>query len=262
MEARAAQRGNEPDEVHADGWGLRRLLPVFDGPIMIAKITRRWNSGVCLLGLSVAFSAAAAGSQPLQRSIESGGWTIEFSEKAGKATHPRGGTVVLWQQPPEEAGCELSESGALLSVVGTIVSFERKSSGYCQGWAHPSSEAGFEMIDLARAEGSRDVTLYDFFDERQLARELQRASNADPVLRESAEDSCGFTTASASSFAFHHVVGDKVSLRASLRPGCTAGGGYTIEIELILRPRREMLPALRRAEKAGRLMNRLAPFRE
>ncbi len=222
---------------------------------MSANSTQQWSLGLCLLALS-----AAPPTSQSQRSLKSGGWTIEWSDEAGRATHPRGATIVLWQQPAKEEGCDLSESGNLLSVVGTIVSFERSSSGYCQGWAHPSSESSFKAIDLSREEGSRGLTLYDFFEQTEVDREYQRAWSANPDLREVPEDSCG-PTPSVDRFAFHHVVRDKVKLRVSVGQGCTAGGGYTTEMELLLKPRRQLLVALRAADKAGSLMNRLAPFR-
>jgi len=193
------------------------------------------------------------------QSLTAGNWTITWSAGEGRATHNDGRVVSLWAPPQPDPDCETSAWGKLLSVVGTIVSFETSVGGYCTGAAHGFADTTFNVVDLARNGNSQpgDVTLYDFFDKAQ----VQRALDADPCLRQTRSDQdwkCSYTLEDFErSFAFHHTEGEKVAVRIGLTHGCEVARGYLTQLGLLLTPKPAFLAELRRAEKAGTLMNRL-----
>lgn len=190
------------------------------------------------------------------KTLQAGSWTLTWTSKSGKATGPQGRTVVLWEQPKPEPDCaEETIDGAVLSVVGTIVSMDLSRYSDCGG-AHPSSWRTYEVLDLTQP--SRRLSLYDFFDKS----EVQRVMNADPFLRKAKtrEDAeCEFTLEGfEKSFAFHHVEGNKVAVRVGLTHGCEAMRGHLTQLGLLLTPKPDFLTRLRAAEQAGTLMKSVA----
>ena len=217
------------------------------------------NPATASLLLTVAAAIGASSQTSTPQSLTAGAWTVTWTADAGRATHKNGQVVSLWEQPRPEPGCDVLASGTLLSVVGTIVSFETSVGGHCKGSAHGFADQMFQVVDLARSGDShqREVTLYEFFDKAQ----VQRALDADPFLRDTRADkdwSCTYSLEDFErSFAFHHTKGDKVAVRIGLTHGCEVARGYLTQLGLLLKPRPEFLAELRQAEKAGTLMNRL-----
>jgi len=218
-----------------------------------------------LLAVLVAANGAGIETSAGSRSVVSGEWTITWTEDVGRATRGKGRPVVLWDQAEDE-GCDTSRSGRVLSVVGTLVSFEIEEGGLCEGAAHSFASHRFRVVDLARGaepEGSA-VSLYELFDRR----DVQRALAADPFLRQHPEgkdweSDCGFTIQGFEySFAFHHVHGDTVAVRVGLTHGCEVARGNLTVLGIVLKPRRDFLAQLKAAENAGTLMDRLQRRRQ
>jgi hypothetical protein len=209
-----------------------------------------------LLALVLAAPTAGAPRKPVSKSLTAGDWTLAWTGDSGKATGPGGRTLVLWEPPKKEKGCDEGVNGDVLSVVGTIVSFDLSAGGYCEGAAHPYAVRHYVVKDLAR--NGKEVSLYDFFDKA----EVQRALDADPFLRKEKDDEdapCRFTLEGfEKSFAFHHVEGDKVAVRVGLTHGCEVMRGNLTQLGLLLTPKPDLLARLEAAEKSGTLMKTLA----
>jgi hypothetical protein len=177
---------------------------------------------------------------------------------------------------------EVSISYRVLSVVGPIVSVEEFWYCDCRG-AHPISHSRFIAYDVSRGTPAepRPAVITDWVDERELVRALA----ADRILRQ-AMDAAGVTDAPAtlaalmeavhgepvstgadectyavgedfaSSFAFHHVEGDRVAVRFSLSHHVEICRGHIIQVGVLVpvsdRLRSHLAAA--RARTAGFLM--------
>lgn len=65
------------------------------------------------------------------------------------AAPPPSAEVLLYEQPEPSGDCDYNElSGRVLSVVGSLVSFETSSGWYCRGTAHDGAVASFSTVDL------------------------------------------------------------------------------------------------------------------
>lgn len=216
--------------------------------------------GVAALTLLISLPAVALakGGRPKAAgaalSVTSAGWTIRASAKSGEARNAAGKRVALWSPPAPEAGCEEERSGKLLSVVGTLVSFQKDGSGYCQGAAHPWAVSSFVTIDL---RSGKEVSLYELFGKA----EVDAAMAADPYLKKAKDDpeaDCKFSLGGFDkSFAFVDVKGDRVGVRVGLTHGCEALRGNLTQIGLLLKPSAALLADLKTAAAAKTLYTHL-----
>ena len=216
--------------------------------------------------LLIAFSASA-----LAGFIESNGWQVSWDDARGvaqRAAHPST-EVILYEQPDPSEDCEYNELlGRVLSVVGSLVSFETSSGWYCQGNAHEGNSARFGTVNLeTRAEVDIRSLVEDAFIVAALKQDglVSKALNGrEPEnLRSLVEQANGGCAVSflplATSFAFYEPRGDKVAVRFGLGHGCEVMRGALNEIEVEL-PFPKGLD-VEEADAKGQLMNSLAPGR-
>ncbi len=127
-------------------------------------------AGLALLGF-ISFAQLIGQKGPAEKIIwtgQSGGFTIRWAasdiraQPSGKTRQVLFSVIPLAQKGFEDfstsmkdpdAGaedCSYERNFRVLSVVGSIVSFEDVYYSFCQGWAHPSVETRFTAIDLAK----------------------------------------------------------------------------------------------------------------
>jgi hypothetical protein len=176
--------------------------------------------------------------------IRSAGWTIKARTHTGTARHRDGRRRMLWSTQAPSPECEFYIDGRLLSVVGSMVSFEIREG--------PSHVRSFTTIDL---DTGREVSLYDLFDRRV----VDAAMAADPYLLKTKDDSyatsCLYSlTNFERSFAFVDVRNDTVGIRVGLMHGCEVQRGRITELGLQLSASRRVRREVRAAAKTGRLL--------
>ena len=143
---------------------------------------------------------------------------------------------------------EYSRKLALLSVVGSVMSFSDTS--YCEcGGAHPISEARISTVDLERP--GQPARLTDYFAEAEVVRAIladslvQKAIGAkgkeattlkDLVGLSISTKTCSFVIApdADSRFAFHHVEKGNVAVRLALSHDVEACRGQMAQLGLLL----------------------------
>ena len=196
-------------------------------------------------------ATGAAKARPLPSSIwagESGGVRIEWTTQT-IAVRPAGGkTVDLFERPKSEPGCEGEQTYRLLSVVGSIVSYEEFEGATCEGAAHPSSFTRYVAVDAAHP--TRRPRLTDLFADADVLRALM----ADAVVKrhapktppkttdalvkalESSNTECeySFDPDLLNRFAFHHVEGRQVAVRIGLSHGCEVARGKLTQLGILL----------------------------
>ena len=95
-----------------------------------------------------------------KQSFRLGPWRISHAKAKGTARNTRTREkITLWSTPKSRRCTDYGSMGRLVSVVGTMVSFEISEGGYCKGAAHPYAWHGFRTIDLAKPKDARDVDL-------------------------------------------------------------------------------------------------------
>ena len=201
--------------------------------------------------------------------VESGGWQISWDDSRGAAqrTADPSAEVVLYEQPEPSGDCDYNElRGRVLSIVGSLVSFETNSGWYCHGTAHDGAVARFATVDLETGDA---VDIRSLVPETAILAALKRdllvnraLDGRDPEELRSligqADGGCAVSFLSlATSFAFYEIRGGKAVVRFGLGHGCEVMRGLLNEIEIEL-----PLPAgldVAEADAKGHLMNSLAP---
>ena len=227
----------------------------------------RWIEFTAVSLLLVAF----AGSVRAAGFVESGGWRISWDDSRGIAHRAAelSAEIVLYEQPGPSEDCDYNElRGRVLSVVGSLVSFETTSGWYCQGNAHNGVVASFSTVDL---DTGTEADIRQFVPETTIVAALKQdalVANAlngrDPDdlrgLIDQADGGCAVSFLSlATSFAFYELRGDRIAVRFGLGHGCEVMRGALNEIEVEL-PFPSGLD-VEDADARGRLMNNLAPGR-
>jgi hypothetical protein len=194
---------------------------------------------------------------------ESGGVRIEWSEQALVARPPGGKPVDLFEKGKKEEGCEGEQAVRVLSVVGSIVSYEEFEGISCEGAAHPSSYTFYVAVDAAHPGSKPRLT--DFFTDADVLRALL----ADPIVKrhapkpspkttdalvqalssENTECEYAFSADLLNRFAFHHVEGQKVAVRLGLSHGCEAARGRLTQLGILLPVPPALFAPLERASK-------------
>lgn len=224
----------------------------------------RWFKFAIVSLLLVSFPASAQSGF-----VESDGWQISWDDSRGTAQRstPPSANVVLYQQPVPSEDCDYNElTGRVLSVVGSLVSFETSSGWYCQGTAHGGAVARFSTVDL---ETGAAVNIRSLVPETAIVAALKQdglvneaLDGRDPEdlrsLIGQADGGCAVSfLLLATSFAFYELRGDKVAVRFGLGHGCEVMRGALNEIEIEL-----PFPGgldVEEADTRGHLMNNLAP---
>jgi hypothetical protein len=179
---------------------------------------------------------------------ESGGVRIDWTTDAIAVEPPDGRAVQLIERPKKEEGCEGEKTVRLLSVVGSIVSYEEFEGTSCEGAAHPSSITLYAAVDAAHA--GKTVRLTDLFADADVLRALladavvkRHAPKTPPkttealvkaLSSENTECEYAFGPDLLNRFAFHHVEGQKVAVRIGLSHGCEAARGKLTQLGILL----------------------------
>ena len=218
---------------------------------------------------AAAIKSGATPSPEPARVVESDGWRISWSDSravAQRAESPSA-RVVLYEQPERSEECDYNElSGRVLSVVGSLVSYETTSGWLCQGNARPGVVARFQTIDL-RTEAPVDLrrlvpdsTIVAALKQDDLV--MEALDGRDPAdlssLIDQADGGCDVSFwLLATSFAFYELRGDRVVVRFGLEHGCAVMMGALNEIEVELPVPDDL--NVEDAEARGHLMKSLAP---
>lgn len=173
--------------------------------------------------------------------------------------------------------CVNENTVKVLSVVGSTISIERSEYSSCPGAAHPSVNTVYESFPLSNPD--RRLTLGHYYDEQT----LYDAIVADPLVKKAmvsgnithlpatlpefldllstsiAECKYAFSREMLSSFAFHHIEGNRVAVRIGLSHGAGACRGNLTQLGLLLPIPSALADDLRAADKrtAGYLMRDL-----
>lgn len=146
-----------------------------------------------------------------------------------------------------QPSAEYSRKFALLSVVGSMISYSDKA--YCDcGGAHPISKARFSAVDLDHP--GQPARLTDSFAEADVLRALLEdtlvrkatAGSAPPQTLAALSGAsitskdCSFSVGSdlPTRFAFHHVEGSQVAVRIALSHDVEACGGRMVQLGVLL----------------------------
>lgn len=245
---------------------------------IVARLFIGFLSTVAVVGLSAVPGYAQKPSRPPEQlwSGKSGGFRIISSARditasplgePGKvifsARKIAGSQLAKFEQEnvvgePSSWHCSYTVGFKLLSLVGSLLSYQESADSYCgqvdgPGWNHPANEISYHTIDLNQP--SRLINLTDFFSESELLRALlsdpaveKALTNAqgqsaprtlaelltprdngqleiEPVVS-TAESPKGcaffFPERALSQFAFHHLEQTKVAVRLSLDPSSGA----------------------------------------
>lgn len=226
----------------------------------------RWLEYAVVSLLLVAFPAPARAGF-----IESGSWQISWDDSRGAAqrTADPSAEVVLYEQPEPSGECDYNElRGRVLSIVGSLVSFETNSAWYCHGTAHDGAFARFGTVDL---DTGAAVDIRSLVPETAIVAALKQdglvnraLDGRDPEdlrsLIDQADGGCAVSFLSLeTSFAFYEIRGGKAVVRFGLGHGCEVMRGLLNEIEIEV-PFPTGLD-VEEADARGHLMNNLAPGR-
>jgi hypothetical protein len=175
----------------------------------------------------------------------------------------------LQDQPPSWR-CSYTLKFTILSLVGSLLSYEENEDSYCgqrngPGWNHPSDQISYRVVDLSQPD--RQISLTDFFSESAVLKALL----ADPTIKEAlsgaenprqpgtvaelagmivesgegikpAKDTaespkeCGFVFPEhpLRQFAFHHLENGKIAVRLSLDPNSGACHSAHAQLGILL----------------------------
>ncbi|MCY4139582.1 MAG: hypothetical protein OXF56_15135 [Rhodobacteraceae bacterium] len=220
-------------------------------------------------GVTVPGETDANPSREWDNVVESGGWQIGWDDSRAVAQRAEASSrrVTLYEQPEPSEECDYDElKGRVLSVVGSLVSFETTNGWYCEGNVRPGIVTRFRTIDLhtgAVVDIRRlvpDSTIVTALKQDGLVKEALDGHDPEDLsgLIDQADGGCDVSFwYLATSFAFYELRGDKVAVRFGLEHGCAVMQGSLNEIEIEL-PVPEGLD-VEDAEARGHLMNSLAP---
>lgn len=148
--------------------------------------------------------------------------------------------------------------GAVISVVGELISYRYFEQGFCGG-AHPFVSTSFKAYDLSTKQ---EVPLSAVFG--QLDEVIEDAKLNPPILMSSFTPECEGAvqelSAELTSFAFHRLKGDQVVVRVGLSHSYELCRGTFAQVELTLTPSAALLEQLRAAKARGLLMEQLQPM--
>jgi hypothetical protein len=149
----------------------------------------------------------------------------------------------------------------LLSVVGSIVSYEEFEGTSCEGAAHPSAITLYAAVDAAHP--GKKPRLTDLFPDADVLRALlsdavvkKHAPKTPPKTTEalvkaleSSDPECEYSFGGdlLNRFAFHHVEGQKVAVRIGLSHGCEVARGKLTQLGILLAVPPALQQALERA---------------
>jgi hypothetical protein len=218
------------------------------------------------LALLIALLPTTAGAQTQHadarshmRTVERAGWTIEYSSTWFEATKD-GQTVSMDDFLYRDSmDCmEWTESGKLLSIVGTVVTFEWSMYAYCGG-AHGWADTKFIAIDLSR--GGKAVTPADLFGKKTVQTALERSPEWKQSRNEGGVYQCVLLhedNTIGGPFAFHRLDDNAVAVRIGVGEHLSeACRGTLVEVELYLPVPDKLAADLRRADEEGTLMEDL-----
>lgn len=159
----------------------------------------------------------------------------------------------------QEDRADYQVTGALISVVGDVISYYVSEYGDCGG-AHPFAYTGFGTLDLKTL---KPVALNSLFDDAQ----IKAALDADPFVKkvraQEMSDDCSLMVespdAKRTSFAFHHLKDDKVAVRVGLSHKYEVCRGSFAQVGVYLKPSDALMKQLKEAQAAGLLMDKLLP---
>ncbi|HEX2090998.1 MAG TPA: hypothetical protein VHG28_01300 [Longimicrobiaceae bacterium] len=188
----------------------------------------------------------------------SGGYTFSWTSSDIRAFTPArrpawSARTELSKGAPDARECsEYSARVGVLSVIGTILSYDLSMGWYCEGAAHPSGFREFRAVDVSRP--GVEPTLTDWFP----AEEVRRALLADDIVGRALGDAgvrtpparldelvkllagtstgCeySFSEDLLSRFAFHHLENGRVAVRLGLSHGCEVLRGRLTQIGILL----------------------------
>lgn len=197
--------------------------------------------------------------------VKVGPWTLSHSLAEGKAVHGESKEeLVLWRQDPR--GCQGYEAeGQLISVVGSVVSFQFKELGKsCQGAAVAGQE--FRTVDLSKAGADKGLSLTDVFD----AAEVKAAFDGNGWLKQARTKPQIFKCLykeedlTGAHFAFLAMEGEKVKVRVGVGHGCEDRAGIFTQFDLSLTPpagKKSELEAAVAAKTLGQHLHKTAAGR-
>ena len=216
-------------------------------------------------------SAPSAPSAPHERVV--GEWLIHHAPDEGFVEHTQtkarqvlysratGKRACLDSEDPDKQDFEYELTGALLSVVGGVVSVSVEESGFCGG-AHPFASTAYAT---RRLEDGQPVPLEAMFDPVELDRALDADATVQVLRRgedpegDSCETSYMEPTRSTASWAIAGLQGDQVVVRLGLTHSIEVCRGQFKTLDLTLKAPEATLKAVKQAQQQGLLMDQLAP---
>ncbi len=181
-----------------------------------------------------------------------GDWTLTYALDKGRAVNNKTkAEVELWKKDPRDCD-KYAFEGKLISVVGTVVTFDVRETGTCP--LKPAMGQAFHTVDLT-AKGDRAVALAGFFK----ADEVKAAFDAHPWLQNARKKpqifKCIYKEADlgGAHFAFHGLEDGKALVRVGVGHGCDSHTGIFTQLDLKLTPDAKLLAQLQAADKAKTL---------
>lgn len=207
-----------------------------------------------------------------KRELVIGAWVIHHSSAEAWAEHTKTKQKhVLYSQKSglrdcktnlereEQHRADYQVTGALISVVGDVISYYVSEYGDCGG-AHPFAYTGFGSLDLKTLKA---VALNSLFDDAQINAALDADAFVKKVRAQEMSDDCSLMVespdAKRTSFAFHHIKGDKVAVRVGLSHKYEVCRGSFAQVGVYLKPTATLMKQLKEAQAAGLLMDKLLP---
>jgi hypothetical protein len=230
--------------------------------------------------MAALFAAAPAKPAPSSWKVTGSDVTFEMSGKDLRAL--RGGSEVFGLQSRkkgfladlkpdpdddrDQSDWEAHLSFDVLSVVGTLVSYEESSAGYTGG-AHPYDHRGYVLEDVTK-KGKDTFSLLTAFPEKDVLKALKAdgfvkkhvrdekafadAKTVEALMEslDAGEDCVGFEYGLDNvkrSVAFHHLEGDKVAVRIAFGYAAESCRGNMFVVGVLLPIPADLKPALERA---------------
>jgi hypothetical protein len=179
---------------------------------------------------------------------ESGGVRVEWTTRGIVTRPPESRPIDLFDRPTSEPGCEGELGLRLLSVVGSIVSYELSEGTTCENAAHPSAITLYAAVDAAHP--AQKVRLTDLFADSDVLRALMADAvvkrhlpktppkTTDALVQALAESNpeCEYSFGPdlPTRFAFHHLEGSRVAVRIGLSHGCEVARGKLTQLGILL----------------------------